>query len=93
MINLNFHDELLSTFYIIKIQSNKSEQRRKRERIYDLLNAENKSNILCRRYTKQRKIFYRNRAFKGKGMVDWSKTKKGFLSSLASLIKKDPLRQ
>ena len=32
-----------------------SEQEKKRQRIYDLLNAETKTMLLCQLYTKQRK--------------------------------------
>ena len=47
----------------IEIQPNMSEQEKKRQRIYDLLNAETKLKYLCLPYTKQRKISYRKGAF------------------------------
>ena len=40
-----------------------SEQEKKRQRIYDLLNAETKLKLLCQLYTKQRKIFTVNELF------------------------------
>ena len=40
-----------------------SEQQKKRQKIYDFLNAENKLKFLYQPYTKQRKYFYRKRAF------------------------------
>ena len=51
-------------FLLIKNQPNMSEQEKKRQRIYDLLNAETRPQFLCLPYTKQRK-----RIFKGKGRV------------------------
>ena len=64
VINLNFHDQLLfKQFFSIKIQPNMSEQEKKRQRVYDLLNAETKPKFLCLPYTKQRKLFNRKRAF------------------------------
>ena len=55
-----------------------SEQEKKLQRIFDLLNAETKPKFLCLPYTKQRKTFiYRKRAFQGKGGVDdWTKNEK-----------------
>ena len=46
------------------------EQEKKQQRIYDLLNTETKPKFLCLPYTKQRKMFYRKRAFPGKGRVE-----------------------
>ena len=40
-----------------------SEQEKKRQRIYDLLNAETKPKFLCLPYTKQRKIFFTEKEF------------------------------
>ena len=57
-----------------------SEQEQKRQRIYELLNAETKPKFRCLLYTKQRKYFYRKKAFQGKG-GGWrieQKTKKLF---------------
>ena len=42
-----------------------SEQEKKQQRIYDLLNAETKPTSFCLPYTKQEKKFYRKRALKG----------------------------
>ena len=47
----------------IKIQPNMSEQEKKQQRIYDLLNTKTKLKFLCLPYTKQRKKFYRKRTF------------------------------
>ena len=44
-----------------------SEQKQKRQRIYDLLNAETKPDFLCLPYTKQRKFFTEKALFKEKG--------------------------
>ena len=43
-------------FFLMKIRLNMSEQEKK-QRIYDLLNAETKQKFLCLLYTKQRKYF------------------------------------
>ena len=57
-INLNFHDCLYySSTFLIKIQPNMNEPKKKRQRINDLLNAETKPKFLCLQYTKQRKKF------------------------------------
>ena len=40
-----------------------SEQEKKRQKIYDLLNAKIKQKFLYLPYIKKRKIFYRKRAF------------------------------
>ena len=53
----------ISRNFLIKIQSNMSEQEKKRQRIYYLLYAETKSKFLCLLYMKQRKKFYRKRVF------------------------------
>ena len=81
-----------STFFKIKIQPNMSEQEKKRAGIYDLLKAKTKPKFLCLLYTKQRKSFYRKRAFSGKVRVeDWTKKwKEGFLTAPAMVIKRDP---
>ena len=57
---------MISTFFKIKIQPNMNEQEKKRQRIYDLLNAETKPKFLCLPYTKQRKNFYAKRTFYGR---------------------------
>ena len=43
-----------------------SEQEKKQQGFYDLLNVETKPKFLCLPYTKQRILFYRKRAFKEK---------------------------
>ena len=40
-----------------------SKQEKKRQIIYDLLNAKTKQKFFCRIYTKQKKLFYSKRAF------------------------------
>ena len=54
---------IIQALFRIKIQPNMSEREQKRQRIYDLLNAETKLKFLCQPYTKQRKKFYRKSAF------------------------------
>ena len=76
----------------IKIQPNISEQEKKRQRIYDLLNAETTPKFLCLLYTKQRKTFFftEKELFKEKG--EWRiepKTTRKFLTALATAIKKE----
>ena len=54
-----------------------SEQEKKLQRIYDLLNAETKSKFLCLPFTKQRKKFTEKELFKEKaGVEDWAKNEK-----------------
>ena len=43
------------------------EQEKKQQRIYDLLNPKTEPKFPYLLYTRQRKIYYRKRAFKGKG--------------------------
>ena len=72
-----------------------SEQEKKRHRIYDLLNAETKPKFLCLPYTKQRKKIYRKKTFLrkiGSGVLN-RKRKGGFLSALATEIRKNPNRK
>ena len=57
---------IIQALFKIKIQPNMSKQEKKRQRIYDLLNAETKPKFLCLPYTKQRKSLYHKRAFKDK---------------------------
>ena len=54
-------------FFIIKIQPNMSEQEKKRQRIYDLFNAETKPKFFDLPYTKQRNFFPENEPFNLKG--------------------------
>ena len=55
LVNSNFYDYLYYSSTFIEIQPNLDEQEKKRQRIYDLLNAETKLTFLCLPYTKQRK--------------------------------------
>ena len=50
-----------------------SEQEKKQQRIYDLLNAEIKPKFLCLLYTKQRKILQNRSFLREKGVEDWTK--------------------
>ena len=83
---------LFKHFLEINIQFNMSEQEKKRQRIYDFLNAETKQKFLCLPYIKQRKknllkkSFLRKRGSEGLN----KKQKEGFLTGLATVIKKDP---
>ena len=67
---------------MIKIQPNMSEQEKKRQRTYGLLNAKTKPKLLCLAYTKQRKkIFTEKKLFKENG--EWKmeqKMKKGLFN-------------
>ena len=59
---------IIRALFKIKIQSNMSEQEKKSQRIYDLLNAKTKPKFLCLPYTKQRKNFFTEKElFKEKG--------------------------
>ena len=62
-----------------------SEQEKKRQRIYDLLNAETKLKFLCLLYTKQKKK--KNFPKKRESWIE-QKRKIGFLTALARVIKK-----
>ena len=75
-----------------------SEQEKKRQRTYELLNAETKPKSLCllhtklrKRFTKKKKNFFRK---KGSWRLNNNKKKKNekkaFLTALALAIKKDP---
>ena len=67
------------------------EQKKKRQRINDLLHAETKPKHLCLSYKKQRKTFTRNSFLRKRGSGGGNKNQKeGFLTSLATAIKKDP---
>ena len=69
-----------------------SVQEKKWQRIYDLLNAETKPKFLCRIQSKE-KIFTEKELFKEKW--EWrigQKWKEGFLTALATVIKKDLTR-
>ena len=50
-----------------------SEQEKKRQKIYNLLNSETKLKFFCLPYTKRRKIFKEKELFKEKGR-GWTKT-------------------
>ena len=67
-----------------------SEQEKKQQRIYDLLNAKTKPKFLCLMYTKQ-KDFLQKKCFlrqRGSGRLN-KKRKEGFLAALTITIKKD----
>ena len=68
-----------------------SEQEKKQQRVYDLLNAETKLKFLCRPYTKQNKNFigkeFLRKRWGGEGM---NKKRKSVLTVFAAVIKKDP---
>ena len=55
---------IIQALFSIKIEPNMSEQEKKWQRIYDLLNAETKPKFLCLPYTKQRKFFTGKELFK-----------------------------
>ena len=84
-----------------QILPNMSDQEKKRQRIYDLLNAETKPNFLCLPYKKQKKFLIEKELFEEKGWegLDQKKKKKrkeGFLTALASVIKNNlttPIRK
>ena len=44
-----------------------SEQEKKRQRIYDLLNAKTKPKFICLLYTKQTKFFYKTSFLRKRG--------------------------
>ena len=72
-----------------------SDQEKKRQRIYDLLNAEIQPKFLCLSYRKRRKNFTEKYLFKEQGSERLNKKKKkkkkkGFLTALATAIKKGP---
>ena len=54
---------IIQVIFFVKIQLNMSEQEKKGQKIYDLLNAKTKPKFLCQPYIKHRKIFYKKRAF------------------------------
>ena len=56
-------NSIIQALFKIKIQLNMSEQEKKQQRIYDLLNAETKQKFLCLPYTKLRKKSYIKRVF------------------------------
>ena len=68
-----------------------SEQEKKRQRIYDLLNAEAKPKFLCLPYIKQRIFFFTGKVlFKDKGRSGGLKKPRiiGFLTAPTTVIKK-----
>ena len=69
-----------------------SEQEKKRQRIYDLLNAETKPKFLCQPYKKQIVFFFTEKELlRKRGVEDWTqKTKEGFWTALVMVIKMDP---
>ena len=80
--------------FFIKIQPNMSEQEKKWQRIYDLLNTETKKKVsLSTLYKakKKKKKIQKKELFNEMG--EWGieqKWKEGFLTALASSIKKEP---
>ena len=69
-----------------------SKQEKKRRRIYYLLNAETKPNVLCLPFTHQRKGISQQKSFlRKRGSIGWNKKKQeGFLTAFAKVIEKDP---
>ena len=71
-----------------------SEQEKKRQIIYDFLNAETEPEFLCLPYSKQRNFFFlQKKSFlRKKAVEDWTKKKwkEGFSTALATAIKNDP---
>ena len=62
---------IIQVLFKNKIQPNVSEQEKKRQRNYDLLNAETKLKFLCLPYTKQRQIHFTGKElFKEKGGIE-----------------------
>ena len=53
-----------------------SEQEKKGQSIYDLLNAETKPKFLCQPYTKQRKLFYKKSFIRERCCGGLNKSKK-----------------
>ena len=58
---------IIQALFKIKIQTNMSEQEKKRQRLCYLLYAETKPKFLCLSYTKQRKKITEKEIFKEKG--------------------------
>ena len=68
-----------------------SEQGKKRQRIYDLLNAETKPKFLCLSFTKRRKKLQKKSVLRKRRSGGLNKKRKeGFLTALTMAIKKDP---
>ena len=69
-----------------------SEQEKKRQRIYGLINTEAKPKFLCLSYTKQRNFLQKKSFLRKRGIGGLKKTKQkeGFLTALATAIKKGP---
>ena len=79
-------------FFLIEIQLNMCEQKKKRQRIYDLLNAKTKPKFICLTYTKQKKNFYRKKSFLRKRRSGRSNKKREEIFSTAlATAKKDPI--
>ena len=83
---------IIQALFKIKIPPNMSEQEKKRQRIYDLLNAESNPKFLCLPYTNQRKGFFsqKKRLLRkmGSGGLN-QKRKEGFLTLFATVFNKD----
>ena len=67
-----------------------SEQEKKRQRIYDLLNAETKPKFLCLTYTKQRNFFTLKEIFEAKGVEDKRNNEKKRLLTVLLAASKYP---
>ena len=83
---------IIQAVFIIKIQSNIRDQEKKRQRIYDSLNAETKPKFLRQPYSKQKKKILLKKSSPrktGSGGVN-KKLKEDFLTALATVIKKAP---
>ena len=66
--------------------------KKKWQRISDLLNAENKPKFLCLSYTRQRKKFHGKKSSWSRRISEGliRKGREGFLTALATVIKKEP---
>ena len=85
-------NSIIQGLFLIKIQSSMSEQEKKRQRIYDLLNIETKTKFLLSTVYKAKKKFLQKKSFSrkmGSGGLN-KKWKEGFLTALTTAIKKDP---
>ena len=78
---------IIQALFENKLQPNMSDQEKKRQWIYDFLNA--KLMFLCLSFTKQRKDFTW-KSFLRKSWELNEKRKEGLLTPLAMAIKKDP---
>ena len=70
-----------------------SEQEKKRQRIYDLFNAETKPKSICLQSQKKKKNLQKNSFLKKKGSGDLNKKRKGFLIVSLRQLKRTLQRQ